>query len=284
MTTSLPVTIASLVPGEFVAIVVEWDQPYVTRSQQRRCDRRHRSVHHGRRRHHDRAVQQRLHRPSGPNSLGSFIVMIVANPANASGNTKQTLVVGLANGTAPGRIKVSVEDDGAAAPSMPSRAMCRPHMQGHPGSAGAAGIYLRLRLCGVTSSARMLSSAGGAPILFDVAGTRLATPVVVRSRTSWGRTGVMTRSGLYTGKRKNPRQHVDRRLSERCQLSNFFGTSEPSACRQYRRAHAGRPIRPQRRRKFIKRYASAAPMGIADRAMGLCKRTLQWGSYRKSYL
>src|SRR6202453_70015 len=29
-TTSLPVTIASLVPGEFVAIVVEWDQPYVT--------------------------------------------------------------------------------------------------------------------------------------------------------------------------------------------------------------------------------------------------------------
>ena len=28
--TSLPVTIAALVPGEFVAIVVEWDQPYVT--------------------------------------------------------------------------------------------------------------------------------------------------------------------------------------------------------------------------------------------------------------
>src|ERR1700736_5589420 len=29
-TTSLPVTIASLIPGEYVAIVVEWDQPYVT--------------------------------------------------------------------------------------------------------------------------------------------------------------------------------------------------------------------------------------------------------------
>src|ERR1700722_8434680 len=28
--TALPVTIASLIPGEFVAIVVEWDQPYVT--------------------------------------------------------------------------------------------------------------------------------------------------------------------------------------------------------------------------------------------------------------
>src|SRR5258708_10695950 len=29
-TTALPVTIASLIPGEYVAIVVEWDQPYVT--------------------------------------------------------------------------------------------------------------------------------------------------------------------------------------------------------------------------------------------------------------
>src|SRR5258708_39264446 len=29
-TTSLPVTIASLIPGEYVAVVVEWYQPYVT--------------------------------------------------------------------------------------------------------------------------------------------------------------------------------------------------------------------------------------------------------------
>ncbi len=29
-TTALPVNIPSMVPGEFVAIVVEWDQPYVT--------------------------------------------------------------------------------------------------------------------------------------------------------------------------------------------------------------------------------------------------------------
>ena len=29
-TTTLPVTIPPMVPGEFVAIVVQWDQPYVT--------------------------------------------------------------------------------------------------------------------------------------------------------------------------------------------------------------------------------------------------------------
>src|SRR6202041_995969 len=89
-TTVLPVTIPQMAPGDFVAIVVEWDQPYVTGAPT----------------------------SSGLNTLGQdpYQVMIVDNPANAAGTSSQetvNIVVGLANSSAPpGRIKVVVEDNG----------------------------------------------------------------------------------------------------------------------------------------------------------------------------
>ncbi|MGC2030380.1 MAG: hypothetical protein WA642_10190, partial [Steroidobacteraceae bacterium] len=120
--TSLPVTIAGLIPGEFVAIVVEWDQPYVTgapnsggaASQIDVCITGGASGP-------DQIIDYDGNAAtcSGPNKIGTdpYQVMIVGNPANAGGNTAAETInvqVGFAGGTLrPGRIKVAVEDDGA---------------------------------------------------------------------------------------------------------------------------------------------------------------------------
>jgi hypothetical protein len=193
--TSLPVTIAALQPGEFVAIVVEWDQPYVTgaansggaTSQIDLCITGASGTD---------VIEQYNSDPSagpncsGPNATGSdpYQVMIVANPANASGNTAAetlNIQVGLAGGTAaPGRIKVAVEDDGAGSTinAFPSNS-AGATLQGHPGAAGAAAVgaafYFDTPACGTTpATLESYSSRGGAPILFDVTGARLPTPMV----------------------------------------------------------------------------------------------------------
>ncbi|MGC1523807.1 MAG: S8 family serine peptidase, partial [Steroidobacteraceae bacterium] len=199
--TSLPVTIAALVPGEFVAIVVEWDQPYVTgaansggaTSQIDLCITGASGT--------DEIEQYSgaLASCSGPNATGtdSYQVMIVANPANASGNTAAetlNLQVGLAGGTAPGRIKVAVEDDGAGS-TINAFQTNSATLQGHPGATGAAAVgaafYFQTPACATTpATLETYSSEGGAPILFDVTGTRLATPVVRQKPDFVGPDGV----------------------------------------------------------------------------------------------
>jgi subtilisin family serine protease len=79
---------------------------------------------------------------------------------------------------------VTVEDDGAGSTinAFPSNS-AGPTLQGHPGAAGAAAVgaafYLATPACDITpAQLEYFSSAGGNPILFDVAGTRLATPVI----------------------------------------------------------------------------------------------------------
>jgi hypothetical protein len=190
--TALPVTIAALVPGEFVAIVVEWDQPYVTGApnsggatgQIDVCITGASGTDEIEQYNSDSSAALNC---SGPNATGtdSYQVMIVANPANASGNTAAenlNIVVGLAGGTAPGRIKVAVEDDGAGS-TINSFQTNSATLQGHPGAAGAAAVgaafYFNTPACGETPAIlESYSSEGGAPILFDVTGTRLATAVV----------------------------------------------------------------------------------------------------------
>jgi len=187
-TASLPVTIASLVPGEFVSIVVEWDQPYVTgapnsggsTSQIDVC-----LIGSGPDEITD--YDNKTATCSGPNAVGSdsYQVMIVGNPASASGNTAAenlTIQVGLAGGTkAPGRIKVVVEDDGAGS-TINAFQTNTPTLQGHPGAAGAAAVgaafFFNTPACGSTpAQLESFSAEGGAPILFDATGTRLMTPV-----------------------------------------------------------------------------------------------------------
>src|SRR3984885_865834 len=201
--TTLPVTIAPLVPGEFVAIVVEWDQPYVTgaassggaTSQIDLCITGASGTDEIEQYNSDPSAGANC---SGPNATGSdsYQVMIVANPANASGNTAAetlNLVVGLAGGTAPGRIKVAVEDDGAGS-TINSFQTNSATLQGHPGAAGAAAVgaafYFQTPACGTTpATLETFSSEGGAPILFDVSGTRLATPEVRQKPVSVGPDG-----------------------------------------------------------------------------------------------
>ena len=97
------------------------------------------------------------------------------------------IFVGLSGGLpqpGPGRIKVTIEDDGAGSTinAFPSYS-AGPTIQGHPGAAGAAAVgaafYFNTPACGATpAQLEGYSSEGGTPILFDVSGNRLATPVV----------------------------------------------------------------------------------------------------------
>jgi hypothetical protein len=191
-TTSLPVTIAALIPGEFIAIVVEWDQPYVTGAPSSTGATSHINVCLTGAAGND-VITDYNGNPTtctGANATGadSYQIMIVGNPANASGNSKAetlNIQVGLADGTAaPGRIKVAVEDDGAGSTinAFPSNS-AGATLQGHPGAAGAAAVgaafYFDTPACLTTPAIlENYSSAGGTPILFDVTGARLATAVV----------------------------------------------------------------------------------------------------------
>jgi hypothetical protein len=190
--TTLPVSIPPLIPGEFVAIVAEWDQPYVTGA----------AGSGGAKNQIDLCIEGAVGNDiinklnpngtlgaatcSGANALGHdpVQVMFVYNRADAAGNSsKETIniVVGLVNGTAPGRIKIVVEDDGRGSTIAPQFATNSGTLQGHPGAAGAAAVgaafFANTPSCGFVPTLESFSSAGGDPILFDVTGTRLATPV-----------------------------------------------------------------------------------------------------------
>jgi subtilase family protein len=239
-TASLPVTIASLVPGEFVAIVVEWDQPYVTgapnsggaTSQIDVC-----LIGAG----PDQITDNdgNVATCSGPNAVraDSYQVMIVGNPANASGNTAAenlSIQVGLAGGTAPpGRIKVAVEDDGAGS-TINAFQTNTPTIQGHPGAAGAAAVgaafFFNTPACGSTpAQLENFSSEGGAPILFDTAGTRLTAPVVRQKPDFAGPDGVNNTFLGFTLASDGYPGGMLNTANASCQNNpsypNFFGTS-----------------------------------------------------------
>lgn len=241
--TSLPVTIPPLSPGDFVAIVVEWDQPYVTGSPDSggatsQIDLCITGASAGVVINYDNDVAT----CSGANALGTdpYQVMIVANPATGSNNTAQQTIniqVGLANGTAPGRIILAVEDDGQGS-TINDFSPEGPTLQGHPGAAGAAGVgaafYFDTPACGTTpATLEAYSSAGGLPILFASDGTRLATPIV-RTRPNFvGPDGVNNTFLGYTlasvGPPTYPENGMLSTTISACQNNpsypNFFGTS-----------------------------------------------------------
>ena len=185
-TTSLPLSIPQLFPGEFIFLVVEWDQPYVTGSagsggatssidiciQGNTAD----------------VVTDNNSFPSsvtctGGSTLGQDPVqyLLIGNPASANAYTAAenvTITIGLVSGTVPGRVKFALEDDGAGSKITSSLAPGSPTLQGHPGAAGAAAVgaafYFQTPLCGSTPAIlEPYSSVGGDPILFSSSGVRL---------------------------------------------------------------------------------------------------------------
>jgi hypothetical protein len=190
-TTALPVTVDALAPGEFTAIVVEWDQPYVTGAPQSggATSRIDVCVTGATSLYTIQDYDGNSVTCTGPNAAGvdPVQILIIANPANASSSTPTEtlhLVIGLADRTAaPGRVKVVVETDGQTDPPITQFATpgaASATLQGHPGATGAvavgAAFYFQTPACGTSPAVvESFSSLGGAPILFDSTGVRLAT-------------------------------------------------------------------------------------------------------------
>jgi hypothetical protein len=189
--TSLPITVPSLFPGEFVVLVLQWDQPYVTGASASggatsALDLCVTGAVGGD--HIDFGPTTSTINCTGPNSIGMDPVqlLVVGNPADATASTAAislNVSIGLANGThAPGRIKLALDGDGAAV-SIDAFATNSPTIQGHPNASGAmavgAAYYFQTPQCGTTPAVlEYFSSAGGDPILFDVSGARLPALVV----------------------------------------------------------------------------------------------------------
>lgn len=248
-TTALSIFIDTMEPGEFAAVVLEWDQPYFTGSENSG----------GATSQIDLCVTGATSEYTiedydgdsvtctGPNKIGGdpVQVLIIANPANAASATSPeqlNLVIGLANGTAPpGRIKVVVETDGQTQAPITTFATNSPTIQGHPGAAGAmavgAAFYFDTPACG-TSPATLepYSSLGGDPILFQVdttagTATRLTTPVTRQKPNVVGSDGVNNTFlgySLFDANITGSNNQLSTSIAS-CQndasYPNFFGTS-----------------------------------------------------------
>ncbi|HWJ35951.1 MAG TPA: S8 family serine peptidase [Steroidobacteraceae bacterium] len=243
-TTALPVYIDTLVPGQFAAIVVEWDQPYVTGAASSGGATSRIDVCVTSASGTDTITDYDGNTVSctGANALGvdPVQIMIIGNPASASGNTVAETVnvtVGLADGTtAPGRIKVTVETDGQYAAPITTFATNSSTVQGHPGAVGAAAVgaafFFDTPRCGTSPAAlEYYSSQGGGPILFDSSGTRLTTAITRQKPDFVGPDGgndtflgFTLASGGYTGSNGELSTNI-----ASCQNNpsypNFFGTS-----------------------------------------------------------
>jgi subtilisin family serine protease len=242
-TTTLPLSIPKLFPGEFIYLVVEWDQPFVTGS----------SNSGGSSSAIDLCLQgagtdlvtdytsyPNAVTCTGASSIGKDPVqyLLIGNPANASGYTTATnvtLTIGLQNGTTvPGRIKFVLEDDGAGSVINSPFNTNSPTIQGHPGAATAAAVgaafYIDTPQCGATSATlESYSSAGGDPILFDTSGNRLATPVTRQKPDFVGPDGVnntmLGDSQTITTNIAGCEDHPFDNLSQHAFFPNFYGTS-----------------------------------------------------------
>jgi hypothetical protein len=241
-TTTLPVTIPSMMPGEFVSIVLEWDQPFVTGAPNSGGATSQLDLCVANVTGNDIITNDNLVALptdcTGANALGAdpLQVIVVANPADTKVNSATTtlnVVVGLKAGTAPGRIKLAVEGDGLPI-TINQFATNSGTLQGHPGAAGAmavgAAFFFDTPACGATpAQLESYSSEGGTPILFDVDGNRLATPVTRQKPDIVGPDGGNDTFLGFTLESEGYAGGLLNTTNSSCQNNtkypNFFGTS-----------------------------------------------------------
>jgi hypothetical protein len=179
-TTQLTVNIPQLSPGDYITVVLEWDQPYVTgapnsggaTSQMDLCvtgaaaatglivspvnPNADAPVNDEAPTDLDGNTQ--VCTGANPTGSDSYQILIIGYPANASigppcpsatPNPTPTVCsaaqniqiqVGLAAGAAPGRIKLAVEDDGAGISFPGPITPTGATLQGHPGASGAMAV------------------------------------------------------------------------------------------------------------------------------------------------
>jgi hypothetical protein len=187
-TTALAVSIPKLRQGDFIALVLEWDQPYYTGPNTGATSHLNLCVTGTSGSDQITNLDGSQVSCTGPNATGAspVLILLVSNPANAPAVTAAeqiNVVIGLADGTsAPARIKLAVEDNGAGA-VINSFATNSPTIQGHPNAAGAAAVgaaaFYATPACGTTAATlETFSGQGGSPILFDPTGTRLTAPAM----------------------------------------------------------------------------------------------------------
>jgi hypothetical protein len=231
--TSVPMTIPALIPGEFVAVVVEWDQPYVTgapgsggsTSAIDLCINKVSGAS-------DTIINDNGNTKtacSGASSVGSDPVqlLLIGNPASNANNSLAETVniqVGLASGTTPGRIKVIIEGNGANLTFAPTG----PTMQGHPYASGAAAVgaayFYYTPACGDTTvELDNYSSQGGDPLLFSSTGTRLSSP---QTRSKPDFVGPDGGNDTFLGfKDSTANNATPTQCKNNTAYPNFFGTS-----------------------------------------------------------
>lgn len=238
---ALTVSVPALFPGEFIAAVLEWDQPFLTGAYPGNAGTTAGATSQldlcvtgagGDEVLNYNNVNQQV-TCTGANAVGTdpVQILIIANPASAAGNTAATTVsisVGLVSGSpTPGRIKLAWEDDGAGSTITNFKPTSNATIQGHPGAAGAAAVgaafFPDTPLCGVTPAVlERFSSFGGAPILFDTNGNRLANAVVRQKPDFVGPDGTNTTFFGFTGITDNS---TVPQCANTASLPNYFGTS-----------------------------------------------------------
>ena len=244
MAPALTISVPALFPGEFIAVVLEWDQPFLTGAYPGTAGSTSGATSAldlcvtgagG-----DEVLNYNNLQPqscTGPNALGTdpVQVLIVANPANAAANTAPTTVsvsIGLASGSpTPGRIKLAWEDDGAGSTIVNFPQPNAGTIQGHPGAAGAAAVgaalFFQTPLCGPTPALlEPYSSLGGDPILFQANGTPIANPTPRRKPDFVGPDGVNTTFFGFTLADANITDTSSvGNCANNASYPNYFGTS-----------------------------------------------------------
>jgi hypothetical protein len=233
-TTSLSVDIPALKQGYLVAVVLQWDQPYVTGAPGSPGATSHLNLCVTSTSGTDTIINSSGNTASctGANATGKdpVQILIISNPANAAAATAPQTVnitVGLADGTQPpGRIKLAVESGGLNV-VIHSNYAKNATIQGHPGAAGAAAVgaaaFYNTPACGVTTAVlENYSSQGGAPILFDTTGARLTDPTLRQKPNFVAPDGG---NDTFLGFKDTGDKSSVAQCANNTSYPNFFGTS-----------------------------------------------------------